>query len=60
MKQDWGDRINPTMTSGGRSVMIQGRTCRALLGDKGNPYLAGEKGTRTDDNYTKTRRLTGG
>ena len=29
--------INPTMTGGGRLVLIRGQTCRALLGDKGNP-----------------------
>ena len=28
-------RINPTMNGGGRLVLICGRTCRTLLGDKG-------------------------
>ena len=47
IKQDWGDRISPTINDGGRSVLIWGRTCRTLLGDKGKP-LSGDKGARTN------------
>ena len=53
MKQDWGDQINPTMNDRWRSVLIWGRTCRTLLGDKGKP-LSGDKGTRTDEHGPKT------
>ena len=53
MKQDWGDRINPTMNGRGRSVLIWGRTCITLLGDKGKP-LSGDKGIRTDEHGPKT------
>ena len=48
------DRINPTMTGGGRSVLIWGRTCRTLLGDKGKP-LSGDKGTRKEEHSPKIR-----
>ena len=48
MKQDRGDQINPTMTGGGRSVLIWGRMCRTLLADKGIP-LSGDKCTHTDE-----------
>ena len=47
MKQYWGDQINPTMNGGGRSVLIWGRICITMLGDKVKP-LPGDKGTRTD------------
>ena len=47
MKQDLGGKINPTMNGRGPSVLIWGRTCRTLLGDKGKP-ISGEKGTRTN------------
>ena len=57
MKQDWGDQINPTTTGGGHMGLISGQTCRALLVDKGYPYLAGDKGTRTDEHGPKSRRL---
>ena len=52
MKQDLGDQINPTMNGGGRLVLIWGRTCRTLLGDKGKP-LSGDKGTRMDKHGPK-------
>ena len=45
------------MTGGGRSVLIWGRICRTLLGDKGKP-LSGDKSTRTDEHGPKTPRLT--
>ena len=53
MKQDREDRINPTVNGRGRSVLIWGRTCRMLLGDKGKP-LSGDKGMRTDKHGPKT------
>ena len=34
------DRINPTTTGGGSTVLIRGRTCRALLVDKGKPVFS--------------------
>ena len=43
------------MNSGGRSVLIWGRTCRMLLGDKGKP-LSEDKGTRTDEHGLKTQQ----
>ena len=48
-------RINPTMNSGGRLVMIWGKTCRTLLVDKVKP-LSGYKGTRTDEQGPKIRQ----
>ena len=32
---DEAHQINTTMTGGGRTVLIRGQMCRALLGDKG-------------------------
>ena len=55
LKQDWGYRINPTMSNRGRSVLIWGRKCRTLLGDKGKP-LSGDNGTHTDEHGPKTRQ----
>ena len=52
MKQDWGDRINPTMNGGGRLVLIWGWTYRTMLVDKGNT-LSGYKGTCTYEHGPK-------
>ena len=55
MKKDWGYRFNPTMNGRGRSVLIWGKTCRTLLGDKGKP-LSGDKGTHTDEHGPKIQK----
>ena len=55
MKQDRGDRINPTLNGGGCSVLIWGRTCRMLLGDEGKT-LSGDKGTRKDEHGPKIQQ----
>ena len=55
MKQDWGDQINTTMNSGGRSVLLWGRTYRTRLIDKGKP-LSGDKGTRMDEHGPKIQQ----
>ena len=43
------------MNGGGRLVLIWGRTCRTMLGDKGKP-LSGDKDTRTDNNSQNTQQ----
>ena len=48
-------QINPTTNGGRRSVMIQGRTSRTLLVDKGKP-LSGDKGMRTDKHGPRIRQ----
>ena len=49
--------MNTTTTGGGHMVLVCGRTCRALLRDKGNPYLTGDKGTHTDEHGPKSCRF---
>ena len=46
------------MTGGGRLLLIWGRLCRALLGDKGKPLFTGDKGMCMDQHVPKTRILT--
>ena len=38
----------------GRSVLIWGRTCRTLFGDKSKP-LSGDEGTHTDNHIPETK-----
>ena len=45
-------QINPTMTSGGRLVLIWVQMCRTLLGDKDKP-LSGDNGICTDEHGPK-------